>query len=296
MGSLSSPLRFVADGREERTDKCINIDQLPTDGKVAAILCVGGPVKCALKENSHVTHQFLMEFVCPGIAGKFGGDDQNRIASVLALPLLWVAHHPGLEHMLMDQVRTRIQQGHSLICQDHPADLNPVKKVTLVVHGVENILVIDALTVQQPDAGGDGGIAAGGINAAQVLTGQAEALQAVLNQVHLLRLSGLQGFVTQKFEQTNATVNWLRQATHFMPQEAQAQAQVEVAAPVIAAGQGNAAHGGRGRGGDGGQGRGGWGRGGIPAGRGVGSVQNNWVIRPNATLSPVPKNLHDIWQ
>jgi hypothetical protein len=65
----------MPDGREERMDEYINIDQLPTDGKVAAILCIGGPVKYALKENLHVTHQFLMEFVCPGVAGKFGAHE-----------------------------------------------------------------------------------------------------------------------------------------------------------------------------------------------------------------------------
>jgi hypothetical protein len=88
----------------------------------------------------------------------------------------------------------------------------------------------------------------------------------------------------------NATINRLRHATHFMPAQ---EAQAEEVAPVIAAGWGNGGRGGQGCGGHGGRGQG---RGGIPASRGVGPVQTNWVFRQDATLSPVPKSVHDMWQ
>ena len=57
-------------GRNGRiVNKHINVEQLPTDGRVAAVLCVGGPVKHKLKPGSNVTHQFLVDVVVPGIAG-----------------------------------------------------------------------------------------------------------------------------------------------------------------------------------------------------------------------------------
>ena len=49
-------------------NRYINVEQLPTDGRVASVLCVGGPVKYKLKPDSHVTYEFLMNVVAPGIA------------------------------------------------------------------------------------------------------------------------------------------------------------------------------------------------------------------------------------
>ena len=85
-------------------NKCINMEQLLTDGHVASVLCVGGPVKHKLKPGSNVTHQFLMDVVVPGIAKHYSNDENNKIASALALPLLCSAHHPGLEHMMSNLI------------------------------------------------------------------------------------------------------------------------------------------------------------------------------------------------
>ncbi|KAL7557240.1 hypothetical protein ACA910_001905 [Epithemia clementina (nom. ined.)] len=59
-------------GRNGRTvNRYINVEQLPTDGKVATVLCVGGPIKYKLKPNSHVTDQFLMQHVVPGLCSQY---------------------------------------------------------------------------------------------------------------------------------------------------------------------------------------------------------------------------------
>jgi hypothetical protein len=60
---------------------------------VAAILCVGGPIKYKIKPNLHVTDAFLKDVVFPGIFKHFENDANNKIGRVLALPLLWAASH-----------------------------------------------------------------------------------------------------------------------------------------------------------------------------------------------------------
>jgi hypothetical protein len=67
----------------------INVKQLPTDGKVASVLCVGQPVKYKLKANTGITLDWLLTHVVPGISQQYEDDDANRIADGLSLPLLY---------------------------------------------------------------------------------------------------------------------------------------------------------------------------------------------------------------
>jgi hypothetical protein len=120
----------------------ISVEQLPTDGRVVAILCVGGPIKYKIKTNSHLTDAFLKDVVCPGIFKHFENDPNNKIGTVLALPLLWAAHQPGLEHLMSNVVRMQIKEGYNQICGDNDVDWNPVEKVPLVITRVENQLVM----------------------------------------------------------------------------------------------------------------------------------------------------------
>ena len=142
-------------GKNGRTvNKYINVEQLPTDGKVAACLCIGGPVKYKPKSGSGLTCEFLKTKACPGIFQHFAGDENNKIGCVLAMPLIWAAHTPGLEHLMSDEVRLRIKNACDQIRGDHAADWNPICKVPLVVTTVENRLVIDEMLIMgQPDSG-----------------------------------------------------------------------------------------------------------------------------------------------
>jgi hypothetical protein len=70
-------------------NRYISVEQLTTDTKVAGILCIGGPVKYVAKTGSNVTRAFLVDMVCPRIANFFP-EEHNKIAEVLALPLLWL--------------------------------------------------------------------------------------------------------------------------------------------------------------------------------------------------------------
>jgi hypothetical protein len=73
----------------------INVKQLPTDGKVASVLCVGQPVKYKLKTNTGITRDWLLTYVVPGISQQYEDDDANRITDVLTLPLLYACLEPG---------------------------------------------------------------------------------------------------------------------------------------------------------------------------------------------------------
>ena len=133
-----------------------------------------------------------MDNVVPSINAFFGADESNKIAEVLALPVLWCAMQPGMENMLSAGVRGRIRIAYELIRpDDFHADWNPVIKVPLIVTRVENILCIDEMLVAAPDVAPDAAPApeaqAQQVVHAQALSGHTAQLQACLNQVHLLR-------------------------------------------------------------------------------------------------------------
>jgi hypothetical protein len=71
-------------------DRYIDVKQEYVDGKVAAALCVGGPVKYELVDGCGLSNDWLREKVVPGISRYYGDDDDNKNALVLALPLLWI--------------------------------------------------------------------------------------------------------------------------------------------------------------------------------------------------------------
>ena len=61
-------------------NKHINVEQLPTDAKLAGMLAVGGPIMCKVKQESPVTHAFVEADLqrqarvsrCPAEASKMG--------------------------------------------------------------------------------------------------------------------------------------------------------------------------------------------------------------------------------
>ena len=57
------------------------------DAKVAAVLCLGGPIKYKLEEESGVTDKWLLENVTAWLTN-LHTPLQNRVSKVLALPLL----------------------------------------------------------------------------------------------------------------------------------------------------------------------------------------------------------------
>jgi hypothetical protein len=114
-------------------NRYISAEQLTTDAKLAGVLDVGGPIRYKLKDDSHVSFQFLKSTVVPKMHAQFGADPSNLIVDVLALPLLWACHEPSLAHMIHPQVLSRVQQGYISIRGRHGNTYNPVYKVPLTM-------------------------------------------------------------------------------------------------------------------------------------------------------------------
>lgn len=127
----------------------ISVEQAPTDAKVAGVLAVGGPIMYKVKEGSGVTRQFILEHVVPGIANYFRDDASNNIAEVLGNALLWACHEDSLSHMMDPAVRRRVKDAYAAIRpEEHAEEYNPVQKVPLHVYRVENRFFIDELIAE----------------------------------------------------------------------------------------------------------------------------------------------------
>jgi hypothetical protein len=58
-------------------NRYISVEQLTTDAKLAGVLPVGGPIRYKLKDDSHVSPQFLKSTVAPKMHEHFGTDPSN---------------------------------------------------------------------------------------------------------------------------------------------------------------------------------------------------------------------------
>jgi len=298
-------------GKSGRTvNLYINVKQLPTDGKVAAVLCVGQPVKYKLKAGTGITSEWLLTHVVPGINDHYDADQNNKIASVLALPLLFACMDPALEHLMDPAVRSRVRAAWSDIQGNHDDDWNPVEKVVLQVHRYENELVIDELLAMGQTAAGGGGAAAGGdLMVANQVAGNQQQLGIMVNQLHQMKqqctedrlaiqtdISALRSYTQHQFTTVHRTLGrMLHQAPTRRVQGGRPAARAE-AQQLAAGGGGNNGGNAAGQGNGGGRG----------AGRGGGNVLANYLgaripanrrLQANAPgLSKTPRNLHDLWR
>ena len=110
------------------------------DAKVAVILCIGGPCKYVLKENSGVTENFLLQHVVPNIRAHFSAN----VAKVLAKPLLWMALSDDAGRFLPQELVDRIKTAYINI-RVLPENENPVKKVLLIVTGDKGEVYLDEI-------------------------------------------------------------------------------------------------------------------------------------------------------
>ena len=126
-----------------------NVELPFVDAEVAGMLCVGGPVRYDIKEESGLTNAFVLQHVVPGIRGRFG----DGVASVLGPPLLWLTYSDGGEYIPQD-IRQRIQNNCNL---PDGFDGNPVKKSLLVITGRDAIVHFDTIsdTADIGNVGGD---------------------------------------------------------------------------------------------------------------------------------------------
>ena len=143
------------------------------DAKVAAALCVGGPIKYALMEGSGITEDWLADKVVPHTLIRFPRES-SRVGMTLALPLLWACMEPTLQAFVPADLRQRVQHAYEEIRQLEEG-VNPVKKVLLVVYRVEDQLMIDEAGAAQRQEPGHPGVMS------------AEAIPTLFAQVNSLR-------------------------------------------------------------------------------------------------------------
>lgn len=106
-------------------DRYVSVNLPYPDAKVAAALCVGGPCRYALKQGSGVTDDWLRQYVVPNILPS--QCIQERVALVLALPILWAAFDDEMEAYMPATLRNRIRTAYEYIRQ-LDVTVNPVKK------------------------------------------------------------------------------------------------------------------------------------------------------------------------
>jgi hypothetical protein len=124
------------------------------DAKVAGLLCIGGPCKYSVLEESNVSDDFILIHVTPHVRTRTG----DPTAIVLGRALLWYAFAAEGSEDLPPDVYGRIHQAYAQIANDLPDGTNPVKKIPLVITGSEGEVYVDDI----PDGmlvennGGDG--------------------------------------------------------------------------------------------------------------------------------------------
>jgi hypothetical protein len=125
-------------------ERYIDVKQQYIDAKVEKSLCIGGPIRYSLLADCGVTSDFLYLYVVPGISSIFSGiTSDNSMADVLSLPLLYAALDGVLSARLPAELVNRIFVAYNEI-RVLPIDINPVIKVPLIIHRLNDQLCIDS--------------------------------------------------------------------------------------------------------------------------------------------------------
>ena len=142
-------------GQKRIVDTYIDVSLPYPDAKVASSLCVGGPVKYALRRDSRITEDWLVEHVSPNIARIF----PRQVAIVLGKALLWaicdVEASTLIDNVMVENVRSSVRSLNG--CYNEQTGMNPVQKIPLVVSGEEGVLIIDEMLDDDDDEYNEGG-------------------------------------------------------------------------------------------------------------------------------------------
>ena len=100
------------------------------DAKVASKLCIGGPVKYAVRDGSNVTDDWLIQYVVPNIVQHF----PMHFAVMLALPLLWACYDDECSIPIPDFLWNQVRAAYEANCDaNFPVRQNLIEKHWLVV-------------------------------------------------------------------------------------------------------------------------------------------------------------------
>ena len=111
------------------------------DAKVAASICIGGPIKYQLVGNCGLDNSWICQTVTPTI---FKMHHCKKTAAVFGKAILWACFDPSVRDHVPKSIRERvISQYEAIRLLD--ANTNPVQKISLVIAGHEGQLFIDEL-------------------------------------------------------------------------------------------------------------------------------------------------------
>jgi hypothetical protein len=122
------------------------------DAKVGGILCIGGPCKYKIQEGSGITDDFILENVMTKARTRVG----DNVAKVLGKALLWYIMDPCSDGDIPDFLSLRIKNAYQYI-QLLPENVNPIKRVPVVITGHEGEVYIDEIPEMLSDSEGQVG-------------------------------------------------------------------------------------------------------------------------------------------
>jgi len=127
------------------------------DAKVAAKLCIGGPVRYAPCDGSNITDAWMLQNVVPHIAQRFSA----HFALTLAPPIIWACYDDHITIPVPDFLKNRVRQAYQQIRNPNlPVEQNPIAKHQLIVSNDNGALsIVEAGTLanlnnQQNDTNG----------------------------------------------------------------------------------------------------------------------------------------------
>jgi len=131
------------------------------DAKVGGILCIGGPCKYAIQQGSGITNDFILENVMTKARARVG----DSVAKVLGKALLWYIMDPSSDGDIPDFLSLRVKNAYRYI-QLLPENVNPIKRVPVVITGHEGEVYIDEIPEMSSD--GEGQVGSGTTQQARI--------------------------------------------------------------------------------------------------------------------------------
>lgn len=137
--------------RRRQVDTYIDTEIPYPDAKVAAALCVGGPVAYQIVAGSGVDNNWIVANVVPNL---FKSHFCKKTAARVGRAVLWACLDPHYKTYVPDELLKRVTSSYERI-KLLDTDDNAIKKVGLVVVGNEGQLFIDLLPCDQDEADPD---------------------------------------------------------------------------------------------------------------------------------------------
>ena len=180
-------------GRNRIVDLYIDSTIPYPDAKVAASLCVGGPIKYELARGSRISDDWILEHVSRNIAQRF----PRQLAIVLGKALLWGICDEEVSKFIDNEMVERVRADVRAVQNSFATNgTNPVNKIQLVISGEEGALIINELVEDNDEDGNEGGgrrnnVGGGNGNELRVLVSAVKSLtrqnEELKNELHIFK-------------------------------------------------------------------------------------------------------------